>query len=71
MYKGKLPLKCFNYGGIGHFASKFPYPKHEDNDECPEDFKKNKWEYRKKKNTFYSLYDSFLNDSSDEEASWE
>jgi hypothetical protein len=26
-YKGKLPFKCFNCGKIGHFASKFPYPK--------------------------------------------
>ena len=26
-YKGKLPLKCFNYGKIGHCASKCPYPK--------------------------------------------
>ena len=34
-YKGKLPLKCFNYGGIDHFPSKFPYPKQEDDDECP------------------------------------
>ena len=22
-YKGKLPLKCFNFGEIGHFSSKF------------------------------------------------
>jgi hypothetical protein len=24
-YKGMLPLKCFNYGGIGNFASKCPH----------------------------------------------
>jgi hypothetical protein len=24
-YKGKLPLKCFNCGKIGHFANKFPH----------------------------------------------
>jgi hypothetical protein len=24
-YKGKLPCKCFNYGKIGHFASKCPH----------------------------------------------
>ena len=26
-YKGKLPLKCSNYGRIGHFSNKCPYPK--------------------------------------------
>lgn len=26
-FKGKLPFKYFNYGKIGHFASKCPYPK--------------------------------------------
>lgn len=24
-YKGKLPLKYFNYGKVGHFATKCPY----------------------------------------------
>ena len=32
-YKGKLPLKCFNYGRIGHFSSKCAYPKQDDSDE--------------------------------------
>jgi hypothetical protein len=31
-YKGKFSLICFNYGKIGHFASKCPYPKQEENE---------------------------------------
>jgi hypothetical protein len=27
MYKGNIPLICFNYGKIGHFSNKCPYPK--------------------------------------------
>ena len=34
-YKGKLPLKFFNCGEFGYFASKFPYPKQEGDYECP------------------------------------
>ena len=32
-YKGKLPLKCFSCGNIGHFASKCPYAKNSDGEE--------------------------------------
>ena len=32
-YKGKLPLKCFGCGIIGHFASKCPYSKNSNNEE--------------------------------------
>ena len=32
-YKGNLPIKCLRCGRIGRFASKFPYPKQDDNDE--------------------------------------
>jgi hypothetical protein len=32
-YKGKLPLKCFDCGRIGHFSSKCPFNKHYDGEE--------------------------------------
>ena len=32
-YKGKLPFKCFNCGGIGNFQAKCPYPKEDSKDE--------------------------------------
>ena len=46
-YQGKLPFKCFNYGKIGHFASKCPHQKKHQNydDEKKYKFKK----YSKKK----------------------
>ena len=28
-YKGMFPFKCFNYGRVGHYASKFPFKKEE------------------------------------------
>jgi hypothetical protein len=49
-YKGNLPFKCFNCGGIKHFANKCPYPKQEDNDD-EEAHNQNKF-YKKNKN-FY------------------
>ena len=68
-YKGKLPLKCFNCGEIGHFASKFPYPKQEYDDECPKDSKKNKgiFKQKNKKNIFHSTDDNLSNESSEDE----
>ena len=48
-YKGKIPLKCFKCGKIGHYASKCPYPKQEDSDdEEPCSHKK----YQKSKTTY-------------------
>jgi hypothetical protein len=41
-YKGMFPLKCFNYGGIGHFSSKFPYAKNKNSDEEDDPNKKKK-----------------------------
>jgi hypothetical protein len=32
-YQGKLPLKCFNYGKIGHLESKCPHNKKHQNSE--------------------------------------
>ncbi|XP_042483015.1 uncharacterized protein LOC122063362 [Macadamia integrifolia] len=47
-YKGKLPLKCFNCDGIGHFASK--YPKNDKlSDSEDEDAQKSKFKKEKKK----------------------
>jgi hypothetical protein len=44
-YKGMLPLKSFNCGGISHFSSKFPYAKNKNNDE--EDVPKKKKKIQK------------------------
>ena len=58
-YKGKLPLKCFGSGIIGHFASKCPYPKQDDSDEreVSKKFKKGKMGNKKKyrKIQFFTL----------------
>jgi hypothetical protein len=56
-YKGKLPFKCFNYGKVGHFQNKCPYPKmdYEDERTIDKTFKKrerpfyNKNHYKGKK----------------------
>ena len=53
-YKGKLPFKCFNYGKIGHFDKKYPYPNHQVNDEEVHN-QKNQYKkkcYKKKKNLY-------------------
>lgn len=47
-YKGKFPFKCFNYGRVRHFSSKFPY---KEKDEREEDIKfRNKSQTYQKKN---------------------
>ena len=66
-YKGKLPLKGFGCGRIGHFSSKCPYNKHSDGEE--ESNRKSK-EYKKKyKKSFqrnsYKKQSLFIKDDSD------
>jgi hypothetical protein len=51
-YKGMIPFKCFNCGGIGKFSSKFPHKnKESDEEEDPKRKKKNQKGRRKKKNS--------------------
>jgi hypothetical protein len=47
-YKGKFPLICFNYDGIGHFSNKFPHKKNKRNDE---DYSNSKQTYKGKRTT--------------------
>jgi hypothetical protein len=47
-YKGKIPLICFNYDGIGHFSNKFPHKKNKGNDE---DYSNRKQTYKGKGTT--------------------
>jgi hypothetical protein len=64
-YKGMLPLKCFNCGGIDHFSSKFPH-NNKDSDEEESSKRENKYQNgntrRNKrklfKKSFYSKEDS-------------
>jgi hypothetical protein len=38
-YQGRLPFKCFNYGRIGHFASKYQHNKKDQKYEGEEKYK--------------------------------
>ena len=71
-YKGKLPLKCFNCTRIGHFDSKFTYPKQDDNGERETSkFKKGKIGNKKnsyeKKKIVYTMVDSEDANTSEDE----
>lgn len=65
-HKGKISLKCFDYGRIGHFSLKFPYAKNENEETSTKKGKKNKFQGRnksnRKKKVFYSKHDNTLNE---------
>ena len=46
-YQGKLPFKCFNSRNIGHFASKCPHKKEDQNDEVEEKYKYKRFDKNK------------------------
>jgi hypothetical protein len=74
-YKGKLPFKCFNCGKIGHFASKFSYPKEKYNDDeeyyNQQENKNGKSQYKnkfnKKKKNFCSKEDNISFEKSEDD----
>ena len=71
--QGNTKANCLNYGTVGHFASKCPYPKedHEDERDTNKSFKKKEKPYYKKsyykaKKNFYSKEeDNISTESSD------
>ena len=71
-YKGKLPLKCFNCGRIGHFSSKCTYTKQDENEEKETSkFRRGKPGSTKKpygnKKVVYTMEDSEDSDASEYE----
>jgi hypothetical protein len=71
-YKGMLPLKCFNCGGISHFSSKCPCAKNKYSNEEEDPKKKNKnkkGDMSRNKNKFFkkSFYTKEDSSSSDED----
>jgi hypothetical protein len=46
-YQGKFPFKCFNCGRIGHFASKCPHKKKDQNSEGEEKYKSKRFDKKK------------------------
>jgi hypothetical protein len=68
IYKGKLPLKCFNCGKIGHFKSKCP-PKIKDKTYDNEEKHKHKKLYKENNFKKKSLCVNNDDDPSDDESS--
>jgi len=62
-YRGKFSLKCFNYGKIGHFASKFPHNNKDKNSEGEEEYKSKR--FCKKKSLCVNNDDSSEDTDSD------
>jgi hypothetical protein len=60
MYRGKLPLICFNCDGIGHFANKYPHKKKINN----EGYSKGKHTYKGKRTT-KKIFKKILNTKED------
>jgi hypothetical protein len=66
-YKGKIPLICFNFDGVGHFSNKFPYKKKKRNEEEDDPKNKNKNGRRNKKNFFKKILSTKKDSSSSNE----
>jgi hypothetical protein len=62
-YQGKFPFKCFNCGNIGHFASKCPHKKKDQNSEGEERYKSKR--FGKKKSLCVKNDDSSRDTDSD------
>ena len=72
-YKGKLPFKCFNFGRVGHYASKCPHKKTKNQTQETEKTISKNWQkgnrYRRK--SFYPQQDGSASESSDESSNEE
>ena len=67
-YKGKLPLKYFNYGRVGHYAAKCPHKKTKNQTQDSDKTISNNQQKGKKFNRkyFYAQQDSSASEDSDE-----
>ena len=72
-YKGKLQFKCFNYGRVGHYASKCPHNKTKNQTQESEKTISKNWQKGKKfkRKYFYAQQDSSASEDSDEPSSEE